>query len=79
MQLGGHPVYVRPEELDLDVREPVEDVTRILAGYHAGLAARVFEHRCSGAHGRRVGRARHQPLVRSLAPDAGPGRCAHHG
>ncbi len=44
VQLGGHPVYVRPEELDLDVREPVEDVTRILAGYHAGLAARVFEH-----------------------------------
>jgi ornithine carbamoyltransferase len=44
VQLGGHPVYVRPEEIDLDVREPVEDVTRILAGYHAGLAARVFEH-----------------------------------
>jgi ornithine carbamoyltransferase len=44
VQLGGHPVYVRPEEIDLDVREPVEDVTRILAGYHAGLAARVFKH-----------------------------------
>jgi ornithine carbamoyltransferase len=44
VQLGGHPVYVRPEEIELDVREPVEDVTRILAGYHAGLAARVFGH-----------------------------------
>jgi ornithine carbamoyltransferase len=44
VQVGGHPVYVRPEEIDLDVREPVEDVTRILAGYHAGLAARVFDH-----------------------------------
>ena len=44
VQLGGHPVYARPEEIDLDVRESVEDATRILAGYHAGLAARVFDH-----------------------------------
>jgi ornithine carbamoyltransferase len=44
VHLGGHPVYVRPEEIELDVREPVEDVTRILAGYHAGLTARVFDH-----------------------------------
>ncbi|MFM7686748.1 MAG: ornithine carbamoyltransferase, partial [Actinomycetota bacterium] len=32
------------EEVGLDVRETVEDVTRVLAGYHAALAARVFEH-----------------------------------
>ncbi len=43
-QLGGHPVYTRGEEVGFDVREPVEDVTRIMAGYHAVLAARVFEH-----------------------------------
>lgn len=44
VQLGGHPVYTRGEEVGLDVRESVEDVTRILAGYHAVLAARVFSH-----------------------------------
>ncbi len=44
VQLGGHPVYTRGEEVGLDVREPVEDVTRVMAGYHAILAARVFEH-----------------------------------
>jgi ornithine carbamoyltransferase len=44
-QLGGHPVYTRGEEIDLDVRESVEDVTRVMAGYHAVLAARVFDHR----------------------------------
>jgi ornithine carbamoyltransferase len=44
VQLGGHPVYTRGEEVGLDVREPVEDITRVLAGYHAVLAARVFEH-----------------------------------
>jgi ornithine carbamoyltransferase len=44
VQLGGHPVYTRAEELGLDTREPVEDVTRILAGYHGVLAGRVFAH-----------------------------------
>lgn len=43
-QLGGHPVYTRGEEVGFDVREPVEDVTRVMAGYHALLAARVFQH-----------------------------------
>lgn len=44
VQLGGHPVYTRGEEVGLDVRESVEDVTRVMAGYHAVLAARVFRH-----------------------------------
>jgi ornithine carbamoyltransferase len=44
VQLGGHPIYTRGEEVGLDVREPVEDVTRVMSGYHAVLAARVFEH-----------------------------------
>ena len=44
VQLGGHPVYTRGEEVGFDTREPVEDVTRILQGYHRVLAARVFEH-----------------------------------
>ena len=45
VQLGGHPVTVRGEEVGLDVRESVEDVTRTLQGYHAVLCARVYEHR----------------------------------
>ena len=44
VQLGGHPVYTRGEEVGLDIRESVEDVTRIMAGYHGVLAARVFSH-----------------------------------
>jgi ornithine carbamoyltransferase len=44
VQLGGHPVYTRGDEVGFDVREPVEDVARIMAGFHAVLAARVFEH-----------------------------------
>jgi ornithine carbamoyltransferase len=44
VQLGGHPVYIRPDELGLDVRESVEDVARTFACYHDLLGARVFAH-----------------------------------
>ncbi|MDP9464833.1 MAG: ornithine carbamoyltransferase [Actinomycetota bacterium] len=44
VQLGGHPVYTRGEEVGFDVRESAEDVTRVMAGYHGMLAARVFDH-----------------------------------
>lgn len=44
VQLGGHPVYTRGEEIGFDVREPVEDIGRIMSGYHAVVGARVFSH-----------------------------------
>ena len=44
VQLGGHPVYTRGEEVGFDTREPVEDIGRIMEGYHALIAARVFSH-----------------------------------
>jgi ornithine carbamoyltransferase len=44
-QLGGHSIYTRGEEVGFDTREPVEDVTKVLAGYHGVIAARVFDHR----------------------------------
>lgn len=43
--LGGHPIYVRGEEVGLDTRESVEDVARTMAGMCALIAARVFDHR----------------------------------
>lgn len=43
-QLGGHAVFTRGEEVGFDVRESVEDITRVMAGYHGLLAARVFAH-----------------------------------
>ena len=45
VQLGGHPVYITPDEVGLDTRESVEDVTRTLACYHALVGARVDDHR----------------------------------
>ena len=43
-QLGGHPVYIRGEELGFDKRESVEDVISTLSGYYKCVAARVFDH-----------------------------------
>ncbi|WP_394934499.1 ornithine carbamoyltransferase [uncultured Ilumatobacter sp.] len=44
IQLGGHPVFTRGEEVGFDIREPVEDVARIMEGFHALIAARVYDH-----------------------------------
>ena len=45
VQLGGHPAYIGAQEVGLDARESVEDVTRTLAGYYTVIGARVFAHR----------------------------------
>jgi ornithine carbamoyltransferase len=44
VQLGGHPVTFRKDEIGPASREPVADVARVLSGYHAALGGRVFEH-----------------------------------
>jgi ornithine carbamoyltransferase len=42
--LGGHPIYIRGEEVGIDVRESAEDVARTLAGMCGVIAARVYDH-----------------------------------
>lgn len=44
LQLGGHPVTMRGDEVGFDERESVEDIARTLSCYHSVIAARVFEH-----------------------------------
>ena len=44
VQLGGHPVTIRDDEVGIDRRETAEDVARTLACYHALIAARVARH-----------------------------------
>jgi ornithine carbamoyltransferase len=43
--LGGHPIFVRDEEVDLDRRESVEDVASTMATMCSVITARVFDHR----------------------------------
>lgn len=68
VQLGGHPVYTRGEEVGIDVRESAEDIARVMAGYHAMLAARVFEH----AKVQRMAAVSSVPVVNMLSDVAHP-------
>jgi ornithine carbamoyltransferase len=45
VQLGGHPITMREEEVGLDRRESTEDIARTLSCFHSAICARVFDHR----------------------------------
>jgi ornithine carbamoyltransferase len=45
VQLGGHPISIRDDEVGLGTRETPEDIARTLALYHAAIGARVRDHR----------------------------------
>lgn len=68
VQLGGHPVYTRGEEVGFDTREPVEDIAAILSGYHAVIAARVFSHSVV----ERLAAAARVPVVNMLSDRSHP-------
>jgi ornithine carbamoyltransferase len=76
-QLGGHSIYLSPEEVGLGKREPVADVARVLSRYVDGITARTFSHEtlrilaefaCAGD----------QCPIRPGTPLPGSGRPAHH-
>jgi ornithine carbamoyltransferase len=68
VQLGGHPVSISGNEVGLDTRESVEDVTRTLACYHAAIGARVFDH----AQVERMAALDVAPVVNMLSDGAHP-------
>jgi ornithine carbamoyltransferase len=43
-QLGGHCLYLSPDEIGLGKREPVVDVAKVLCRYIDGIIARTFAH-----------------------------------
>ncbi len=58
VQLGGHPLTFRQEEVGAGAREPIGDVARVLSGYHAaarrpGLRPRPAGGAGGGRHGAR--------------------------
>ena len=68
VQLGGHPVSLRGDEVGIDTRETAEDLGRVFSGFCAVIGARVFEHdklvRMAGASS--------VPVVNMLSDDAHP-------
>lgn len=45
VHLGGHALYLSPDEIGLGKRESVADVARVLSRYVDGIEARVYAHR----------------------------------
>jgi ornithine carbamoyltransferase len=68
VQLGGHPLTMRGDEVGFDVRESVEDIARTLSCYHAAIAARVFDHRVV----ERLAAASSVPVINLLSDRAHP-------
>ncbi len=66
--LGGHPIYVREEEVGIDVRETAEDVARTMESMCAVIAARVFHHSTL----ERIADAVDIPVVNLLSDEAHP-------
>jgi aspartate carbamoyltransferase catalytic subunit len=44
VELGGHAMYIRGEEIGLNTREPVKDVARVLSRMVQGIMIRTFAH-----------------------------------
>lgn len=68
VQLGGHPVAIRGDEVGLGSRETPEDVARALACYHALIAARVTDHRVL----ERMAAATEAPILNMLSDSDHP-------
>src|SRR5262245_13185819 len=43
-ELGGVATYIGGDEVGLNVREPVQDVARVLSRYAQGIMIRTFAH-----------------------------------
>ena len=68
VQLGGHPLTLRGDEVGFDVRESVEDIARTLSCYHSAIAARVFDHEVV----RRLASASSVPVINLLSDRSHP-------
>jgi len=44
IQLGGHALYLGPDEIDMGGRESVKDVACVLSRYLDGIVARTYKH-----------------------------------
>ncbi|XP_024384926.1 ornithine transcarbamylase, chloroplastic [Physcomitrium patens] len=44
-QLGGHAIYLGPDDIQLGKREETRDIARVLSGYNDVIMARLFAHK----------------------------------
>ncbi|MFB6073577.1 MAG: ornithine carbamoyltransferase [Haloarculaceae archaeon] len=67
-QLGGHAIFLGPDDIGLHGREPVRDIGRVLGRYGDFVMARVFDH----ADVVELAAFSDVPVVNGLTDDAHP-------
>jgi ornithine carbamoyltransferase len=67
-QLGGHAIFLGPDDIHLGHGEPVKDTARALSGYVDVIMARVYDH----ADVVELGQYATVPVVNGLTDDAHP-------
>ena len=67
-ELGGHAIFLGPDDIHLGHGEPVKDTARALSGYVDLIMARVFDH----ADVVELGQYADVPVVNGLTDDAHP-------
>ena len=68
LHLGGHALYLSPNEIQLGTRESIADVARVTSRYVDGIMARVFAH----AHVEELARYATVPVINGLSDFAHP-------
>src|SRR5512138_1418513 len=68
LHLGGHALYLSPNEIGLGGRESVADVARVLSRYVDGIMARVFAH----AHVLELAKWSRVPVINGLSDYSHP-------
>lgn len=68
LHLGGHALYLSPNEIGLGQRESIADVSRVLSRYVDGIMARVFAH----AHVVELAQSASVPVVNGLSDQEHP-------
>ena len=67
-QLGGHALYLSPDEIRIGERESVPDVARVLSRYVDAIMARVFAH----AHVQQLAEWASVPVINGLSDYSHP-------
>jgi ornithine carbamoyltransferase len=68
LHLGGHALYLSPNEIGLGQRESIADVSRVLSRYVDGIMARVFAH----AHIVELAKYSRVPVINGLSDQEHP-------
>jgi len=67
-RLGGHAIFLGPDDIHLGSGEPVKDTARALAGYTDAIMARLFDH----ADAEELAEYSDVPVINGLTDDAHP-------